>query len=118
MLMLTLSLGLNALIVFPVSLGMLSGTPGMVAAFGPDSDARQILASVYLAIGLVSLAAMIGLMSEYRDIIIPMAAGLLMMQVVYKLITVATVGLGSPVVLTNIAVIVVHTATLISLLRT
>lgn len=117
MLMLTASLLLNALIVFPVSIGMLSGQPGMDAAFGTQSDARSILASVYLAIGLVSVAALGGLALGYGDVVIPMAAGLLVMQVVYKTITIATVGTASPVVMTNVLVIVVHLITLAILAR-
>lgn len=118
MLVLSVSLLLNALIVFPVSLGMLSGQPGMDAAFGAQSDARSILASVYLAIGLVSVAGLAGLALGYGSVVIPMAAGLLILQVVYKAITVATVGVASPVVMTNIVVILVHLITLAILART
>lgn len=115
--LLVTSLVLNALIVFPVSIGMLSGQVGMDAVFGPPNTARQILASIYLAIGLVSLIALGGLALGYSSIVIPMAAGLLTMQVIYKLITVVTVGFGSPVVLTNLFVVAVHCVTLAGLAR-
>ena len=107
----------NALIVFPVSVGLLSGQPAMDSAFGAPSDARQLLASVYLGIGLVSLAALANLAIGYSQPVVPMAAGLLVMQVVYKLLTVLTVGVTSPVVLTNMGVIGVHLITLIALAR-
>ena len=115
--MLAISLLLNCLIVFPVSFGMLAGSAGMTAAFGPPGDARQILASVYLAIGLLSAMGLVALLAGYGEVIRPIAVGLLAMQVVYKVITVATVGLASPVVLTNLAVIAVHGVTLVTLLR-
>ena len=117
MTMLTISLLVNAMIVLPVSYGMLSGQAGMDAAFGATSAARQILASVYLAIGLVSVAGLAGLAFGQSQHVVPMAAGLLVMQVTYKLITIVTVGLASPVVVTNIAVIVVHLITLTVLAR-
>lgn len=115
--MLTISLLVNAVIVFPVSYGMLSGQPGMDAVFGTTSAARHILASVYLGIGLVSVAGLAGLALGQSQYVVPMAAGLLVMQVTYKLITVVTVGLASPVVLTNIAVIGVHAVTLAVIAR-
>lgn len=115
--MLTISLLVNVIIVFPISYGMLSRQPGMDDVFGPTSAARRILASVYLAIGLVSIVGLAGLALGQSQYVVPMAAGLLVMQVTYKLITVATVGLASAVVLTNIAVIVIHTVTLAVLAR-
>ncbi len=115
--MVSVSLVLNVLIVVPVSIGMLTGQAGMDAVFGPTSPARQILASVYLAIGAVSVMALAGLLLGHGPTIIPMVAGLLILQVVYKLITVGTVGLGNPVVLTNLLVVVVHSVTLVVLAR-
>ena len=117
MTLLTMSLLINCLIVFPVSFAMLTGQPGMHAAFGPASDARQILASVYLAIGAINALGLIGITLGYGMIVRSFAVGLLATQVGYKLITVLTVGLASPVVLTNLAVVVVHTVTLAALLR-
>ena len=115
--MLTLSLVLNAVIVFPVSIALFQDRPGMEAAFGAQSDARSILASVYLAIGLVSAAAIAGLAAGWGEIIRPMAIGLLTMQIVYKIITVWSVGLASPVVQTNLLVVLVHTLTVVMLVR-
>ncbi len=110
--LLVTSLILNAVIVFPVSVAMLTGQAGMETVFGPQSPARQILASVYLAIGLVSVVALAGLAFGYSSLVVPMAVGLLIMQVGYKLISVGTVGLGNPVVLTNLLVVAVHCVTL------
>ncbi len=115
--MLVISLLVNALIVFPVSIGMLTDQPGMDAVFGAKSDARTILESVYLAIGLISVAGLVAIGLGQSAQIIPMAAGLLILQIVYKLITVTTVGISSPVVLTNLAVVAVHTVTLVTLAR-
>lgn len=110
--MMTVSLLVNIVIVFPVSVGILLNQPAMTAAFGPQSDARAILASVYLAIGLVSVIMLAGLASKNSDLIATMAIGLLSMQVVYKTITILTVGFASPVVVTNLCVIAVHAVTL------
>lgn len=46
--MLALALGLNIVILVPVLWGLAAGQ--MDAAFGPDTDARRILACVYAAI--------------------------------------------------------------------
>ncbi len=110
--LLVTSLILNAVIVFPVSVGMFTGQVGMEAVFGPASPARQILASVYLAIGLLSVIALAVLALGYSSLVVPMVVGLLVMQVVYKLITVGTVGLGNPVVMTNLLVVAMHSVTL------
>ena len=115
--MLVISLLLNSVIVFPVSVGMLTGQAGMESVFGAPSPARHILASVYLAIGLLSLIFLAGITLGYGSVVIPMAAGLLILQVIYKLITVGTVGIGSPVVLTNLLVVAVHLVTLVQFAR-
>ena len=109
--MVTVSLLLNVLVLVPVTWGLLRDATGMSEPFGPDSPARRILVSVYLAILAVSLVLLL-IPEGARAALVP---GLLAMQVVYKLITVPLVGLRNPVVMTNLAIVAVHAATLRSL---
>ena len=76
-------------------------------SYGPDSPARGILLSVYLAILVVS----IWLLIFKRD---PMlVAPLLLVQVIYKLTTPFTVGsFSNPVVISNIFIAGLHLITL------
>ena len=87
---------------------------GLDAAFGPDTDARRILASVYAAIGIVS-AGLIALHVAQHPRAVPMTVALFAVKIAYKLTTVATVGLGSPVVITNLVVVAALAAALAAL---
>lgn len=115
--MLALSFLANCLIVFPVSAAMLRGARSMTDAFGADTVVRRTLASVYLGIGTVSLAAL-GLMALGRaEVVNSVALGLLPMQIIYKLITVIAVGWASSVVRVNLGVVILRSITLATLLR-
>ncbi|WP_299551865.1 hypothetical protein [uncultured Tateyamaria sp.] len=103
--MLVAALGLNLIILVPVISGLMNGT--MNEAFGPDTDARRILACVYAAIALAS-AALITLHIGNHSWAVPMSFALFGVQITYKLATVVVVGLGSPVVLTNLVVVAVQ----------
>lgn len=106
-LLLRLSLSINCIIVFPLTYLLLIRKPeSMDEVYGPDSDARRILASVYFAIGVVSALAFFVAQP------LPFAAPLLTLQIIYKLTTVAAVGLKSPVVIANVCVVVFHLCTL------
>ena len=107
------SLVANCVIVFPLSYLLLVHKPKrMERVYGPDTDARRILASLYLAIGVVSVRA---LMESDEPTAMAMAAPLLGLQIVYKMLTVVTVGLTSPVVITNVGVTALHLYTLHSI---
>lgn len=115
-LMLALFFLANCLIVFPVATAMLRGTPQMVPVFGPDSVARRLLASVYLGIGGVSLGALALMALGWSEAATSIAFGLFPMQIAYKALTLIAVGLDSPVVRVNLAVILLHSVTLTVLL--
>jgi hypothetical protein len=100
------SLGLNIFVLVPVCLGLLSKANWTLAAYGPDTPARGILLSVYLAILICSA----GLLAKP---IPAMVAALLMVQIIYKFTTPFTVGsFGNPVVISNIAIAAFHSITL------
>lgn len=104
--MLAASLLLNIAILLPVCSGLLSNADWTMAAYGPASPARSILLAMYMAIAVVS--ALLLIVGEPG-----LAAALLMVQVVYKLMTPLTVGMVlHPVVLTNLGVAAFHAVTL------
>jgi hypothetical protein len=105
------SLALNVLVLVPVCLGLITKAGWTLSAYGPDSAARAILLSVYLAILLCS----VGLMVKP----IPMTvAALLMVQIIYKLITpFAVSNVTNPVVVSNLAIAAFHSITLWSIWR-
>jgi hypothetical protein len=100
------SLGLNIFVLVPVCLGLLNKADWTIPAYGPDSAARGILLSVYLAILVMSL----GLLAKP---IPSMVAALLLVQIIYKFTTPFTVGtLSNPVVISNLAIAAFHCITL------
>lgn len=103
--MIKLSLVLNVLVLLPVCGSLLTNAGWTLTAYGPDSPARGILLSIYLAILVLS----VGLLFKPVP---AMVAALLIVQIVYKATTPFTVGtLGNPVVLSNLAIAAFHAAT-------
>lgn len=96
---------------------MLRQSNAMNAVYGPDTDARRILACRYGTIALASLIALAALGLGNREIALQIVWVLFPFQIVYKLATVPTVGLSSPVVRTNLFVVVVHLMSLTLLLQ-
>ncbi|MBI1277460.1 MAG: hypothetical protein GC179_04980 [Anaerolineaceae bacterium] len=110
--MLILSLLLNIVILMPICIGLATDRSWITAVYGPNTAARGILLSIYVAIGLVS-----GLLLIVRDP--KLVAALLLVQVVYKLTTPLTVGtLNNPVVISNLAIAAFHIVTLGLIWRT
>lgn len=109
--MIVLSLLLNVAVLVPVCASLVGNAPWVRAAYGEDTPAQRILLSVYIAIGVVSVALLIR-----RE---PTAvAALLVVQVVYKLTTPFAVGtVANPVVASNLVIAAFHTATLAALWR-
>lgn len=106
-----LSLGLNVLVLVPVCLSLVGKAAWCDIAYGPDSPARGILLSIYLAI----LVASIGLL--FRPLPAAILA-LLAVQVIYKVTTPFTVGtVFNPVVASNLAIALVHATTILLLVR-
>jgi hypothetical protein len=130
MAMVYISLGLNALVLVPVCAALSTGSPALSTgspamqaelpetqagspeiqaavqkAWGDKSPSRGILLSMYAAILVMSIVLML------RPV--PAAvAGLLSVQVLYKLTTPFTVGsVTNPVVVSNLVIAGVHMAT-------
>jgi hypothetical protein len=112
--MLIAALCLNLVILLPVIATLTGGGAGADAAFGPVTDARLILTAVYGGIALVSAGLLLahGLGWPWA---VPMTVALFAMQIGYKTLTIFLVGPQSPVVMTNILVIVVQVAALTTL---
>jgi hypothetical protein len=105
------SLGLNILVLVPVCFGLLTKADWTLSAYGPDSAARGILLSVYMAILLCSA----GLLFKP---IPAMVAALLLVQIVYKVMTPFTVGsFSNPVVMSNLGIAAFHCITLWAIWR-
>lgn len=103
------SLGLNILVLVPVCLSLLTKADWTLPACGPESAARGILLSIYLAILLCSA----GLLFKP---IPAMVAALLLVQIIYKVTTPLTVGtFANPVVISNLGIAAFHSLTLWSI---
>jgi hypothetical protein len=104
--MIRVSLSLNIAVLVPVCTVLILDIAPFVEVWGPMSPARGILLSMYLSI--LILSAML-----WRQTNPLLVAPLLAMQVFYKLTTPMTVGtLTNPVVISNIAIAIVHVVTL------
>jgi hypothetical protein len=83
-----------------LALGLSKILPHADAVFGPDSPSRRILACLYLAIALVSLAGLS--IPQFR---LPIVFVLFPLQIIYKLLTVVIVrDLRNPVPWCNLAI--------------
>lgn len=104
-----LSLVLNIAVLLPICVGMSRNADWVSQTWGQRSPARSILFSVYLSILLVSAGLLFWPEPGF-------VAALLLVQIVYKVTTPLTVGnLRHPVVISNLAISVVHAVTLFSL---
>lgn len=109
--MIVISLLVNILVLVPVCSGLITDADWTEEAYGPATPARSILLSIYLTIALSSAALLV-----LRDP--KFIAALLMVQVIYKLTTPFTVGtVANPVVVSNIAISVLHVVTLVVIWR-
>jgi hypothetical protein len=106
--MLYVSLMVNVIVLVPVCIILLRNGQAAERAWGAKTDGRSILLAVYFTIllfsGLLLIAGPNGLL--------PIVHTLLMVQITYKLISVITVGIGSPVVISNIAISMLHSGTI------
>jgi hypothetical protein len=107
--LLVASLLTNIAVLVPVTGGILLEAAWVKRAFGPREPARQILLAIYLAILVLS-----GSLLVWGDV--RMATGLLLVQVLYKVLSPVTVGtLRNPVVISNLAIAGLHAVTLSTL---
>jgi len=113
--MLIVSFAVNLLVLIPLLSAFAFNPTSMDPVFGADTDARRILVCLYATIALATVVGVgllaLGAPNEARTL----GVILFSMQIAYKLMTVPAVGLGSPVVLTNLAVVGVHAVTLFTL---
>jgi len=79
--MLYASLLLNIAILVPLCAALLTGNPGMDAAFGPDTEARRILTCVSAAICVVSIAALALALTGPVQMAIALAIPLFVVQI-------------------------------------
>ncbi|MBG6224872.1 hypothetical protein IWX63_001434 [Arthrobacter sp. CAN_A2] len=116
--MILVSLGLNMLVLVPVTVLLAREAPGFREVFGERTPARDILFAIYLAI-LTSSAVLMGACLVLPDApwLTGAVAALLTVQVVYKGLTALTVrnGLRHPVVLANLTIAAVHTLTVLGI---
>ncbi|WP_147110402.1 hypothetical protein [Tateyamaria sp. syn59] len=109
--MLITALYLNIAILVPVVFGLLTGEAD--AVFGQDTTARRILTCVYISIAAVSMG-LIALHLSGHKWAVPMTFALFSVQITYKLATVIAIGVASPVVLTNLAVVGLQIAAIVA----
>jgi len=110
--MLFIALCLNLVVLTPVCLGLLRNTPAMGQVYGPKTPARGILLSVYLAIWVVSFAALLLAALGHSELTWEIAWPLFAVQITYKIITWPIVGLSNPVVVSNLVITLILAAAL------
>jgi hypothetical protein len=90
---------LNALVLLSLTVLMLIIKPERLEkAYGPDSEERNILASIYFAIRVGSIWAMCLTGVDAIEMALP----ILYLQIIYNLSTVLTVGFKKLVVISNL----------------
>jgi hypothetical protein len=117
--LLIVSLLLNIVVLVPVTASLLARARWAVPAWGERTPARDILLSIYLSILFASSVLLVlvagdGGSTQERSA----AIALLTVQIVYKVLTTFTVhgALRNPVVLSNLAIGVVHGVTVATIL--
>jgi hypothetical protein len=108
--MLTISTILNIVVLVPVISVILLDLVQVERVWGENQPSRQILVSIYIAI-LISTIALFFLKGQTKLII---AVTIFSMQIIYKTLTAVLVvnALSNPVVLSNLAINIVHLSTL------
>lgn len=115
--MITLSYVVNLLVLVPLLSAFALQPANMDSVFGPITDARRILVCLYATIAVASIAGLALMTIGETALATQIGLTLFALQIIYKLMTVPMVGLSSPVVLTNLAVVAIHSATLITVWR-
>lgn len=103
------SLIVNVVVLTPILIFMARNSPRVVWAWGDFTPARGILFSIYFAIFVASVLLLIQPVPAFVFVV-------LLMQVIYKVTTPLTVrSLKNPIVLSNLAISVLHVATLVNI---
>ncbi|MEM6310994.1 MAG: hypothetical protein AAF754_13200 [Pseudomonadota bacterium] len=108
---------MNLVVLIPLLSAFALQPANMDPVFGPATDARRILVCLYASIALASVAGLTLIAIGEPDLARQIGFTLFSLQIIYKLMTVPMVGLSSPVVITNVTVAAIHTATLITAWR-
>lgn len=109
--MLISALIINLLVLFPLLLSFRFNRTAMNMPYGPATPASGILAAVYTAIAILSIALLAAFWWGLPQAT-AWAQALLMLQITYKVLTWPAVGLANPVVKSNLAIAAFHTAAL------
>jgi hypothetical protein len=100
------SLVLNVVVLVAVVAGLAANARWTLEAYGPQTPARGILTSVYVAIGVASVVLLVRADAAG-------AIALLGVQVLYKVTTPFTVSPRNPVVISNLGIAAWHTVALV-----
>jgi ABC-type uncharacterized transport system permease subunit len=113
--MLYVSSILNIVVLIPVVSVILLDLIQVERVWGPNQASRQILVSIYIAI----LVASIGLLFLRGQVKIIVAITVFSMQIIYKFLTALIVvdALSNPVVLSNLAINMVHIMTIFTVFK-
>jgi hypothetical protein len=104
-----LSLAVNIVVLIPIVVLMSIRARLVDKAWGPFTEARGILLSIYFAILVVSVVLLFMPAPAF-------VAALLAVQVIYKVTTPITVGrISNPVVISNLLIAALHVVTLVSI---
>lgn len=110
-LLVVVSLAVNIVVLVPITFGLLADAEWARHVYGPRQPGRQILLAVYSAILIVSAGLLVR--GDTHG-----ALALFAVQVVYKVLSLLTVGNArNPVVVSNLAIAALHTVTIASQLR-
>lgn len=114
----TLSHLCNFLVVTVIPYLIFTKRRAMDVVYGGDTVARRILACLYATIAATSLIALAGqVYFGDQKLSFEIARVLFPMQIIYKVATLPAVGWKNPVVKSNLAISVLHTASLIYILQ-
>lgn len=101
------ALAFNVIVLVPVISVLMLGLSPADQVFGPITEGRQILTSIYIAIAIVSVALIVMHLKQMAWAM-PMSVALFAVQITYKITTVPMVGILNPVVITNLVVVAVQ----------
>ena len=113
MFVITLSHIVNVFVAGGIGILLLMNFSSMTKVYGEATPARSILTSVYLAIAITSLFALI-----FPSYSLAIAKVLFPLQILYKISTIFTVGtIVHPVVVSNIIISALHAVSLFIIFR-
>lgn len=108
MIIITISHLVNVFIAGGIAILLLTNATGMIRVYGEATPARSILTSVYFAIAITSMTALI-----FPIYSLAIAKVLFPLQILYKLSTIITVrSIIHPVVVSNILISILHAVSL------